>query len=211
MYLIHLFSSLSLSLTVFYRQFTVAHEQTFSYTLFVNNMSYRHQRHISIKLSMSTMPPCFMETEPFCPLDEHNELITALLAGRWWAIMEVEDLLRSSFEKNECGLISGQWEIVEAPQGTPVPDRHQQGEPVPAQSPVGAPKSDGYPQGAPVPARPPFRGKLRIPKKMRQHLTRDVVLTPLPLRSPKGPPTLAGTPKGEPVPTTSPEEAPVPA
>ncbi|XDV50849.1 hypothetical protein PO909_019849 [Leuciscus waleckii] len=102
--------------------------------------------------------------------------------------MEVEDRLRSSFEKNGCEFTSGQWGIVEASQGAPSPSRYQQGEPVPAQSPAGAPMPDGSPQGipvpkalvttvsseeAPVPARSPFRRKVRIPNNvcpLRKHL-----------------------------------------
>ncbi|XP_042572633.1 nascent polypeptide-associated complex subunit alpha, muscle-specific form-like [Cyprinus carpio] len=77
-----------------------------------------------------------MSAMHYSPIDEHDELITALLAGRWWAIMELDDLLRSS-SKKECGdLTSGQWrEIVEAPQGAPVTPQYQQGELVPARSP----------------------------------------------------------------------------
>ncbi|CAM4672328.1 unnamed protein product [Leuciscus chuanchicus] len=157
------------------------------------------------------MPSCFRETEPLSPLDEH-ELITALRAGRWWAIMEVEDRLRSSFEKNGCGLTSGHWGIVEAPQGAQAPARYQQGEPVPAQSPVGAPMPDGSPQGIPV------------PKALVTTVSSEEA--PVPALSSEEAPMYAGSPEEAPVParspfrrkvripynvpTTSPEEVPVP-
>lgn len=163
-------------------------------------MSYRHQRCVSTKLSISNMPTCFTETEPFSPLDEHDELITALLTGQWWAIMEVEDHLRSLCEKNECGLTSGHWRIVEAPQRAPVL----------ASSCFAGPLREHPCQTD------PHREHLYLPsphswenweflKKMRRH----VIMTPLSLKPPKGPSTLASTPKGAPVPTTSPKEAPV--
>ncbi|XDV39364.1 hypothetical protein PO909_008619 [Leuciscus waleckii] len=126
--------------------------------------------------------------------------------------MEVEDRLRSSFEKNGCGLTSGHWGIVEAPQGAQAPARYQQGEPVPAQSPVGAPMPDGSPQGIPV------------PKALVTTVSSEEA--PVPALSSEEAPMYAGSPEEAPVParspfrrkvripynvpTTSPEEVPVP-
>ncbi|XP_026122095.1 mucin-17-like [Carassius auratus] len=142
------------------------------------------------------------KTKTFIPFDEHEELITALLAGRWWAVMEVEDLLRSSCEKGEFGDLPTDQE-VEAPQAAPVSAASPEEAPVLARTLQGATAGNGSQQEATVPARPSLCRKLRVPENMRQYVTRNIILTPLPLRQPMGRPTSSRAP----VPTASPEQS----
>ncbi|KAK2872493.1 hypothetical protein Q8A67_022390 [Cirrhinus molitorella] len=128
-----------------------------------------------------------MSTEPLIPTDEHDELITALIAGRWWAIMEVEDLLRSSSEKGESEhLPSGQsWGIVEE---SPVPTAFPEEAPAPARPPKGPAPPARAPKG-PVPSAS-LEGKL------------------VPPVSPEEACALARSPEGASVSTASSKEAP---
>ncbi|KAK2872500.1 hypothetical protein Q8A67_022397 [Cirrhinus molitorella] len=147
------------------------------------------------RMSMSTM-----STESLIPTDEHDELITALVAGRWWAIMEVEDLLRSSSEKGESEhLPSGQsWGIVEE---SPVPTAFPEEAPAPARSP----------EGAPVPSASPEEVYLStVPHEEAPAPARSSEGAPLPIVASEEAPVLTRSPDGEPVLTASPEEAPSP-
>ncbi len=158
------------------------------------------------------------------PFDEHERLITALLAG-WWAVMEIEDHIHSSREKGECGDLPTDQEI-EAQQGAPVPFSSKQEVSVPSRTPKGptvpeesqreVPVLSRNLKGATVPDRseheapvPPLRQKLKILENMRQYLTRKSILIPLPLRQPMGWPIPAAAHEQAPVPVVSPEEAPV--
>ncbi len=118
---------------------------------------------------------------------EHEELITALLAGWWWAVMEIEDHLHSSCEKGECGVLPTDQEI-EAQQGAPVPFSSKQEVSVPSRTPKGPTVPEESQREVPVLSRnlkwatisdrseheapvPPLRQKLKILENMRQYLT----------------------------------------
>ncbi|KAK2904753.1 hypothetical protein Q8A67_006552 [Cirrhinus molitorella] len=139
-----------------------------------------------------------MPTEPFIPSDEHDELITALMAGRWWAIMEVEDLLRSSSAKGEYEhLPSGQcWGIVEE---APVPTAFPEEAPAPARSPEGALVPSASPEGVYVST---------VPHEEAPAPARSSEGAPVLTASPKEAPALARSPEGANVSTASSKEAP---
>ncbi len=94
------------------------------------------------------------KTETFMPFDEHEEFITGVLVGRWWAVMEIEDHLRSSCEKGECGDLPTDQEI-EAPQGATVPFSSKQEVPVPSRILKGTVVPNGSQQVVPVSSRTP--------------------------------------------------------